>query len=58
MRDYAREDAGAGVVMASCVDERFPPENMLDGKDGTYWITTGMYPQVILRLQPCALAAL
>jgi len=31
--------------MASCVDERFPPENMLDGKDSTFWMTTGMFPQ-------------
>lgn len=51
MRDYAREDAGAQVVMASCVDERFPPENMLDGKDGTFWLTTGLYPQeFVLKL--------
>lgn len=31
--------------MASCVDERFLPECMLDGKDGTFWLTTGMFPQ-------------
>ena len=31
--------------MASCLDEKYPPENMLDGKDGTFWMTTGMFPQ-------------
>lgn len=31
--------------MASCVDEKFPPDNMLDGKDNTFWVTTGMFPQ-------------
>jgi len=31
--------------MATSVDERFPPENMLDGKDSTFWMTTGMFPQ-------------
>jgi heat shock protein beta-11 len=45
MRDYAREENGAQIVMATCVDERFPPENMLDGKDSTFWMTTGMFPQ-------------
>lgn len=45
MKDYAREENGGRIVMASCVDERFPPDNMLDGKDNTFWITTGMFPQ-------------
>jgi hypothetical protein len=45
MRDYAREENGAQIVMATSVDERFPPENMLDGKDSTFWMTTGMFPQ-------------
>ena len=45
MKDYGREENGGSIVMASCVDERYPPENMLDGKDSTYWMTTGMFPQ-------------
>lgn len=45
MKDYAREENGGSCVMASCVDERFLPECMLDGKDGTFWLTTGMFPQ-------------
>ncbi len=31
--------------MGSCMDDRYPAENMLDGKDNTFWITTGMFPQ-------------
>ncbi|KAG2491188.1 hypothetical protein HYH03_010398 [Edaphochlamys debaryana] len=51
MKDYAREENGGQVVMASCGDERFPPENMLDGKDNTFWVTTGMFPQeFVLKL--------
>lgn len=45
MKDYAREGAGAQIVMCSSLDERFPPERMLDGKDSTFWMTTGMFPQ-------------
>jgi hypothetical protein len=52
MKDYAREENGGLVVMASCSDERFPPENMLDGKDSTFWVTTGVFPQeFVLRLE-------
>mmetsp|Transcript_21390 Transcript_21390/g.36470 ORF Transcript_21390/g.36470 Transcript_21390/m.36470 type:complete len:170 (+) Transcript_21390:169-678(+) len=52
MRDYGRGDNGAAVVMSSCVDERFPPEHMLDGKDSSFWITTGLFPQeFVLKLK-------
>ncbi|GFR45548.1 hypothetical protein Agub_g6942 [Astrephomene gubernaculifera] len=54
MKDYAREENGGLIVMASCGDERFPPENMLDGKDNTFWVTTGMFPQeFVLKLDSC-----
>ena len=43
--DYARQENGGAVIMASSVDERFPPEHMLDGKDSTFWLSTGMFPQ-------------
>mmetsp|Transcript_13137 Transcript_13137/g.35758 ORF Transcript_13137/g.35758 Transcript_13137/m.35758 type:complete len:139 (-) Transcript_13137:622-1038(-) len=45
MKDYAREENGAKIIMATSVDERFPPEHMLDGKDSSFWMTTGMFPQ-------------
>jgi heat shock protein beta-11 len=54
MKDYAREENNARIEMTSCSDERFPPENMLDGKDNTFWITTGLYPQeFVLALEKC-----
>ena len=55
MKDYSRQDAGASIVMATSVDDRFPPENILDGAEsfgaeaiGTFWMTTGMYPQEVV----------
>lgn len=52
MRDYGREDNGAKIIMATSIDERFPPEQMLDGKDSSFWMTTGMFPQeFVLALQ-------
>uniref|UniRef100_A0A7S0USI0 F5/8 type C domain-containing protein n=1 Tax=Polytomella parva TaxID=51329 RepID=A0A7S0USI0_9CHLO len=52
MKDYARAENGGQIVMASCGDERFPPDNILDGKDDTFWMTTGMFPQdFIIKLE-------
>ena len=55
MKDFARQDAGASIVMATSFDERFPPENILDGAEsfgaeaiGTFWMTTGMFPQELV----------
>jgi hypothetical protein len=45
MKDYAREENGSQVVMTSCNDEAYPAENMLDGKENSFWITTGLFPQ-------------
>lgn len=45
MKDYARKENGAAVVMASCMDDDYPAHNMLDGKESTFWITTGLFPQ-------------
>lgn len=50
-KDYAREETGSQVVMCSCLDDRYPAENMLDGKESTFWITTGCFPQeFVLKL--------
>ena len=39
------------VVMATCSDERHPPEHALDEDDATFWVTTGLYPQeMVVRL--------
>ena len=45
MDDLATEAAGASVIMATCADERHPAENIIEPKDGTFWATTGLYPQ-------------
>ncbi|KAG1652541.1 hypothetical protein FOA52_007882 [Chlamydomonas sp. UWO 241] len=45
MKDYARQENGSLVVMTSCNDEAYPPEKMLDGKENSFWITTGLFPQ-------------
>jgi len=36
------------VLMASSLDDEHPPDNVTDGSDATYWISTGLYPQMIL----------
>jgi len=34
--------------MSTCSDIRHPPQNVLDGKDETFFATTGLYPQEIV----------
>eukprot|EP00756_Hemistasia_phaeocysticola_P015343 Hpha_TRINITY_DN15407_c1_g1::TRINITY_DN15407_c1_g1_i1::g.172979::m.172979/K19369/HSPB11; heat shock protein beta-11 len=36
------------VLLTSSNDDRFPGSNIVDGKEDTFWMTTGMYPQEIL----------
>eukprot|EP00906_Rhabdomonas_costata_P015757 RCo022608 len=36
------------VLLATGNDDRFPPSNMVDGNEKTFWITTGMYPHEVL----------
>jgi heat shock protein beta-11 len=43
--DLATGAAGASVIMATCGDERHPPEHILEPNDGSFWATTGLYPQ-------------
>lgn len=39
------ETGTATIAFATSRDERHPPECMIDGKNGTFWCSTGMYPQ-------------
>mmetsp|Transcript_101356 Transcript_101356/g.302243 ORF Transcript_101356/g.302243 Transcript_101356/m.302243 type:complete len:203 (+) Transcript_101356:172-780(+) len=48
MPDVVSEKAGGKIFMVSSLDPAHPPENVLDGSDVTYWISTGLYPQEIL----------
>ncbi|CAE7704474.1 IFT25 [Symbiodinium pilosum] len=34
--------------MVSSLDEGHPGDNIIDGREDTYWISTGLYPQEIL----------
>lgn len=46
--DLAPTDGSDRVLMASSRDEDHPADNIIDGNDKTYWISTGLYPQEIL----------
>ncbi|XP_030061804.1 intraflagellar transport protein 25 homolog [Microcaecilia unicolor] len=45
LSDVCLSSCGATVVLATSCDERYPPENILDGKSETFWTTTGIFPQ-------------
>ncbi|MGH0124843.1 UNVERIFIED_CONTAM: hypothetical protein FKN15_036404 [Acipenser sinensis] len=45
MIDAALSSSGAQVVLATSSDENYPPENIIDGRTETFWISTGMFPQ-------------
>ncbi|KAG9261758.1 intraflagellar transport protein 25 homolog [Astyanax mexicanus] len=45
MINTALSSFGAQVVLATSSDENHPPENILDGKTETFWLSTGMFPQ-------------
>jgi heat shock protein beta-11 len=36
------------VILSTCVDERYPAANIVDGKPNTYFVTTGLYPHEII----------
>merc|ERR1711975_83837 len=38
-------DSGAKIHSASAFDPRYPPSNILDSKENTFWTSTGIYPQ-------------
>ncbi|KAK3089811.1 hypothetical protein FSP39_006708 [Pinctada imbricata] len=48
MFDVALKSAGASVVLASSSDEKYPPENIIDGNSDTFWSSTGLFPQEVV----------
>jgi len=46
--DPASKEAGGQVLLVSSLDGAHPGENVIDGSDRTYWLSTGLYPQEIL----------
>merc|ERR1719161_2596842 len=43
---------GGTVLFVSSRDEMHPGDNVIDGDDHTFWITTGLFPQEILLQLP------
>ncbi|XP_062994831.1 intraflagellar transport protein 25 homolog [Elgaria multicarinata webbii] len=43
--DHCLNSEGADVILATSSDEKYPPENIIDGRSETFWTTTGMFPQ-------------
>mmetsp|Transcript_25670 Transcript_25670/g.35457 ORF Transcript_25670/g.35457 Transcript_25670/m.35457 type:complete len:132 (+) Transcript_25670:49-444(+) len=50
--DHALESSGASIVFATSADENYPGDNIIDGKESTFWSTTGLFPQeLIIKLK-------
>ena len=39
---------GAIVTMATANDEDHPASNVIDGHENTFWMTTGLFPQMLI----------
>mmetsp|Transcript_44257 Transcript_44257/g.112977 ORF Transcript_44257/g.112977 Transcript_44257/m.112977 type:complete len:160 (+) Transcript_44257:175-654(+) len=52
MADLAAASNGGKVILATCYDERFPPESVIDGQPDGFWATTGLFPQEIVVALP------
>mmetsp|Transcript_38694 Transcript_38694/g.77946 ORF Transcript_38694/g.77946 Transcript_38694/m.77946 type:complete len:375 (-) Transcript_38694:126-1250(-) len=59
MPDAASRAEGGRVLWVSSLDADHPGENVIDGREGSYWLSTGMYPQEILLAlaYPCLISA-
>ena len=55
--DFSTAAYGAAVAMATCCDERYPPEAAIDGNPHEFWATTGCYPQEIVIQLPHSVKA-
>uniref|UniRef100_A0A8C0IUM8 DOC domain-containing protein n=1 Tax=Chelonoidis abingdonii TaxID=106734 RepID=A0A8C0IUM8_CHEAB len=52
--DLCLSSQGSEVVLATSNDEKYPPENIIDGSSETFWTTTGMFPQeFIISFHKC-----
>ncbi|KAJ7332695.1 hypothetical protein JRQ81_014875 [Phrynocephalus forsythii] len=52
--NYCLSSEGAEVILATSSDEKYPPENIVDGRSETFWTTTGMFPQeFIISFHKC-----
>lgn len=55
--DFSTAAYGAAVAMATCSDERHPPEDAINGNPQDFWVTTGCYPQEIVIQLPHSVKA-
>lgn len=55
--EYSAREAGATIALATCCDERHPPENVLSANYADFWVTTGCFPQEIVIQLPYCVAA-
>jgi len=46
--DVASREAGGRIFMVSSLDDAHPADNVIDGNEQTYWLSTGLYPQEII----------
>ncbi|KAM4616083.1 intraflagellar transport protein 25 homolog [Polymixia lowei] len=60
MIDSSLSSLGAKVVLAASCDENHSPENIIDGKAETFWMSTGMFPQefIIRFAEPMRIAVM
>eukprot|EP00392_Amoebophrya_sp_AT5.2_P015218 g15417.t1 len=42
------QNAGCKVLLTTSLDPAYPDDNMLDGNEKSFWLSTGMFPQEIL----------
>lgn len=48
MLELASERAGGRVMMVTSFDPAHPGESAIDGRDESYWMSTGLYPQELM----------
>mmetsp|Transcript_24066 Transcript_24066/g.71625 ORF Transcript_24066/g.71625 Transcript_24066/m.71625 type:complete len:137 (-) Transcript_24066:84-494(-) len=48
MTNLVSKNSGGKVLMVSSLDMNHPGDNIIDGSEHSYWISTGLYPQEIL----------
>uniref|UniRef100_A0A7S3HQD7 F5/8 type C domain-containing protein n=1 Tax=Spumella elongata TaxID=89044 RepID=A0A7S3HQD7_9STRA len=48
MPDAASKKEGGKILMVTSLDDGHPCDNIIDGQEASYWMSTGLYPQEIL----------
>ncbi|CAH8553482.1 unnamed protein product [Heterobilharzia americana] len=48
MLDFLQCQGECFISFATSFDENNPPESVLEKRDSSFWITTGMFPQMLV----------